>query len=259
MNTTNPKMMTPTPTPDDDDESEDDAENEFEELVTASDVSNVVRKYANQTSRSDATTAAPDDDDESEEAAENELEKLVTSRLSSSKSPSRNNAAGPTSSESPSQSDTTACPTPSKSTSHSDTTACAAPPAQPASAVPLNSNHRGRSVTATACAASPAQALPRDVVRGQNPNDRSPSDRTDCAALPSGGAPAQPAAPPKPKPDADGLIWHPHPGYPNQERSEPDAQGRVFYKIHMTTPSLAASAARDGCPTRRKVNLRFRD
>ena len=102
-------------------------------------------------------------------------------------------------------------------------------------AVALNSNHRGRSVTATACAASPAQALPRDVVRGQNPNDRSPSDRTDCAALPSGDAPAQPAVPPKPKPDADGLIWHPHPGYPNQERSEPDAQGRVFYKIHMTT------------------------
>ena len=89
----------------------------------------------------------------------------------------------------------------------------------------------------TACADSPAQALPRDVVRGQNPNDRSPSDRTDCAALPSGGAPAQPAAPQKPKPDADGLIWHPHPGYPNQERSEPDAQGRVSYKIHMTTPA----------------------
>jgi hypothetical protein len=87
-------------------------------------------------------------------------------------------------------------------------------------------------VTATACADSPAQALPRDVVRGHNPNDRSLSDRTDCAALP-----AQPAAPQKPKPDADGLIWHPHPGYPNQERSEPDAQGRVFYKIHMTTPS----------------------
>ena len=39
----------------------------------------------------------------------------------------------------------------------------------------------------------------------------------------------------KPKPDADGLIWHPHPGYPNQERSKPDAQGRIFYKIHMTT------------------------
>ena len=214
--------------PDDDDESEDDAENELEELVTASDVTNVVRKYANQTSRSDATTA----DDESEEAAEKELEKLVTSRLTSSKSPSRNTAADPTS---PSLSDTTARPTPSKPTSHSDTTACAAPPAQTVSAVALNSNHRGRSVTATACADSPAQALPRDVVRGQNPNDRSPSDRTDCAALPSGGAPAQPAVPPKPKPDADGLIWHPHPGYPNQERSEPDAQGRVFYKIHMTT------------------------
>ena len=127
------------------------------------------------------------------------------------------------------------------------TTACAAPPAQ--SAVALGSNHRGRTVTATACASSktrsrsdatacadsPAQALPRDVVRGQNPNDRSPSDRTDCPALPSGGAPLQPAAPAKPKPDADGFIWHPRPGYPDQEISEPDAQGRVAYKIHMMT------------------------
>jgi len=79
--------------------------------------------------------------------------------------------------------------------------------------------------------------VPRDVVRGQNPNDRSLSNRTDCAASPrpSTGIPAQPAVPPKPKPDADGLIWHPHPGYPNQEMSEPDAQGRVRYKIHMTT------------------------
>ena len=109
----------------------------------------------------------------------------------------------------------------------------------------------------TACAVSPAQALPRDVVRGQNPNDRSPSDRTDCAtssaqpvsrvllnsnhrgrgaaATACAALPAQPDAPQKPKPDADGLIWHPHPGYPNQEMSEPDAQGRVMYKIHMTT------------------------
>ena len=263
-------------------DAEEGAENELKELVTASDVLNVVRKYANQASRSDATTA----DDQSEEAAENELEKLVTSRLTSSKSASRSNAACPTSSKSPSHSDTTACPTPSKPmsrsnaagptssksasrsdtttcptpskpTSRSDTTACAASPAQPASAVPLNSNNRGRSVTATACATtpaqsasavplnsnnrgrsvtatacadSPAQALPRDVVRGQNPNDRSPSDRTDCAALPSGGTPAQPAAPQKPKPDADGLIWHPHPGYPNQERSEPDARAASFTK-----------------------------
>src|ERR1700722_4612073 len=50
----------------------------------------------------------------------------------------------------------------------------------------------------TACAAPPAQAVPRDVVRGQNPNDRSSSDRTDCAASPrpSRGIPRQPAAPP---------------------------------------------------------------
>jgi hypothetical protein len=136
-----------------------------------------------------------------------------------------------------------------KNKSHVDsleeTTACAAPPAQTASGVRLNSKDRGRSVTATArsvtlkarsridatvCAASPAQ-LPRDVVRGQNPNDRSPSDRTDCAALP-----AQPAPRQKPKPDADGIIWHPRPGYPNQEISEPNAEGLVAYKIHITPP-----------------------
>jgi hypothetical protein len=139
--------------------------------------------------------------------------------------------------------------------SRSDATACAASPAQAfnvpdfdddrdeekaleerITALRASSKSMSRS-DATACAAPPAQALPRDVVRGHNPNDRSPSDRTDCAALPrlSTGIPAQPAAPQKPKPDADGLIWHPHSGYPNQERSEPDAQGRVFYKIHMTT------------------------
>ena len=216
------------------DDVQEDAENAPEERVTALDVLNVIRKYSNQAPRSDATARAkspeqaldvtedeyadPEDDDsdaneESEEEAENALEECVISLSTSSKSMSR-----------------------------SDTTACAAPPAQ--SVVPLSSNHRGRTVTAaasasskttsrsdaTACADSPAQALPRDVVRGQNPNDRSVSDRTDCAAKP-----AQPAAPQKPKPDADGLIWHPHPGYPNQEMSEPDAQGRVRYKIHMTT------------------------
>jgi hypothetical protein len=309
--------------PDPDEDSEEDADNALEQRVTALDVLNVVRKYANQASPSDATPcsvspkikspsdatfcAAPpaqaldvtedeyadpendaeddymDDDsdadeeseDDAEEAAENELLEGVTSVSTSSKSPSPNNTASSisskprshsdtstacsTSSKSPSHSDTTACAAPpaqsasavalnsnnrgrsvtatacsvsSKIESHNDTTACAAPPAQTVSAVALNSNNRGRSVTATACADSPAQALPRDVVRGHNPNDRSLSDRTDCAALP-----AQPAAPQKPKPDADGLIWHPHPGYPNQERSEPDAQGRVFYKIHMTTPS----------------------
>ncbi len=97
---------------------------------------------------------------------------------------------------------------------------------------PKNERETDRLEEITACAVSPAQALPRDVVRGQNPNDRSPSDRTDCAAVP-----AQPAAPPKPKPDADGRIWHPRPGYPDQEISEPDAQGRVQYKIYMTTPA----------------------
>src|SRR5579862_2705835 len=186
---------------------------------TASRILDVAPKYSNQASRSDATACAaspaqafnvPDFDDDRDEEFEEDEEKALEERI-------------------------TALRASSKSMSRSDATACAAPPAQPVSAVALNSNNRSRSVTATACADSPAQALPRDVVRGQNPNDRSPSDRTDCAALPSGGAPAQPSAPQKPKPDADGLIWHPHPGYPNQERSEPDAQGRVFYKIHMTT------------------------
>jgi hypothetical protein len=63
------------------------------------------------------------------------------------------------------------------------------------------------------------------------------------------GAPAQPAAPQKPKPDADGRIWHQRPGYPDQEMSEPDAEGRVMYKIHMTTaasqlPSRESDAQR---------------
>ena len=35
---------------------------------------------------------------------------------------------------------------------------------------------------ATACAAPPAQGLPRDSVRGQNPKGRSVPDRTACAA-----------------------------------------------------------------------------
>jgi hypothetical protein len=127
----------------------------------------------------------------------------------------------------------TACPTPSKSMSRSDTTACAALPrpsrGAPAQASnvpdddpdddepdndpdddndPKNKSDADRLEETTACAASPAQALPRGVVRGQNPNHRSLSDRTDCAAFPrpSRGAPAQPAAPQKPKPDADGFI-----------------------------------------------------
>ena len=186
---------------------------------TASDILDIVPKYSNRASRRDATACAgssaqafsvPDFDDDRDEELEEDEENALKERVAALRASS-------------------------KSMSRSNTTACAATPAQTVSAVALNSNNRSRSVTATACADSPAQALPRDVVRGKNPNDRSPSDRTDCAALPSGGAPAQPAAPPKPKPDADGLIWHPHPGYPNQERSEPDAQGRVFYKIHMTT------------------------
>ena len=233
---------------------EDDAEDAPEERVTAYDVTNIIRKYANQALLSDATTGsasskstspsgatacagspaqasnAPEDDyadpeddddpedepdndsdDELEEDAEIELEESINALSTSSKSPSRNDGS-----------------VSSKSVSRSDTPTCAAPPAQ--SAAPLTPNHRGRTVTSSACADSPAQALPRDVVRGQNPNDRSPSDRTASAA-----PPPQPAAPPRPKPDADGFIWHPRPGYPDQEMSEPNAEGRVMYKIHMTT------------------------
>ena len=192
---------------------EEDADDALEERVTALDVLNVIRKYSNQAPRSDATTCAKssaqassvtedehdeleDDDSDADEESEDDPEEDAENELGELVT------SLSTSSKSTSRSDT-ACPTSSKSTSRSDT---------------------------TACAASPAQALPRDVIRGQNPNDRSPSDRTDCAALP-----AQPAAPQKPKPDADGFIWHPRPGYPDQEISEPDAQGRVAYKIHMTT------------------------
>src|SRR5580704_16561227 len=323
---------------------EEDADNAPEKRVTAYDVLDVIRKYSNQASQSDATASSvppkiksrsdatacsvrpkikscndattcaappaqavsvtsddndelddeldddpdsdePDDDadEESEEAPENELEEALASLSTSSKSllrsdttacaasPAQPVSAVPLTSNHRGRTETaTACadsPAQALNVLHShdgtdddpddnndpknksdaesleETTACAAPPAQ--SVLPLSSNRRGRNGTAsaafassktrsrsdaTACAVSPAQALPRDVIRGHNPNDRSPSDRTDCAALP-----AQPAAPQKPKPDADGLIWHPHPGYPNQERSEPDAQGRVFYKIHMTT------------------------
>ena len=255
-------------------ESEENEDNVPEEQVTAYDVLDVIRKYSSQAPRSDATACSvspkiksrndatscaaspaqavsvtsddndeldddpdsdePDDDsdadEESEEDAENALGELLTSLSTSSKSPSR-----------------------------SDTTACAPSPAQALSVTGQsgtddrgdeddpdddpNDNALKKESEAdsleetTACAASPAQALPRDVIRGQNPIDRSSSDRTACAASPrpSTGAPAQPAAAPKPKPDADGFIWHPRPGYPDQEISEPNAQGRVAYKIHMTT------------------------
>ncbi len=36
-------------------------------------------------------------------------------------------------------------------------------------------------------------------------------------------------------------------------------QGRVMYKIHMTTTGSQLPVARDGRPAHRKVNLRFRD
>jgi hypothetical protein len=155
------------------DDAEENEEHAPEERVTASDVLDVVRKYSNQASRSDATACA----------------------ASPAQSPIRSSSVA----------------------------------SAPLDIAPKYSNQASPS-DATACAASPAQPLPRDVARGQNPNDRSPSDRTACAAIP-----AQPAAPSKPKPDADGFIWHPRPGYPDQEISEPDAQGRVAYKIHMTT------------------------
>ena len=178
---------------------EEDADDALEERVTALDVLNVIRKYSNQAPRSDATTCAKSSAQASSvtEDEHDELEDDDSDADEESEDDPEEDA------ENELGELVTSLSTSSKSTSRSDT---------------------------TACAASPAQALPRDVIRGQNPNDRSPSDRTDCAALP-----AQPAAPQKPKPDADGFIWHQRPGYPDQEISEPDAQGRVAYKIHMTT------------------------
>src|SRR5579862_9400783 len=222
----------------DPEESENDEGNAPEERVTALDVLNVIRKYSNQALRSGATASSPkiksrsdatfcaappaqavsvtsddydepdddsDADEESEDDAENELEEAL--------------AAVSTESDGEDDSDDDPDDNPDDNND------------------PNNKSDAKSLEETTACAAPPAQALPRDVVRGQNPNDRSLSNRTDCAASPrpSTGIPAQPAVPPKPKPDADGLIWHPHPGYPNQEMSEPDAQGRVRYKIHMTT------------------------
>jgi len=221
---------------DPEDDAEENADNAPEERVTALDVLNVIRKYSNQALRSDATACSaspeiksrsdatfcaappaqavsvtsddydePDDDsdadEESEDDAENELEEALAA----------------VSTESDGEDDSDDDPDDNND--------------------PNNKSDAKSLEETTACAAPPAQAVPRDVVRGQNPNDRSLSNRTDCAASPrpSTGIPAQPAVPPKPKPDADGLIWHPHPGYPNQEMSEPDAQGRVRYKIHMTT------------------------
>jgi hypothetical protein len=206
-------------------ESEENEDNVPEEQVTALDVLDVIRKYSSQVSRSDATAcsvspkiksrndatscaASPaqavsvtsDDNDELDDDPDSD-EPDDDSDADEESEEDAENALGEL---------LTSLSTSSKSPSRSDT---------------------------TACAASPAQALPRDVIRGQNPIDRSSSDRTACAASPrpSRGTPAQPAAPPKPKLDADGFIWHPRPGYPDQEVSEPNAQGRVAYKIHMTT------------------------
>jgi len=237
---------------DPEDDAEENEDNAPEERVTALDVLNVIRKYSSQAPRSDATASPvppkikspsdatfcaappaqavsvtsddydeldddpdgdePDDDsdavEESEDDAENELEEALASVSTSSKSPSPNSTAWSTS---------------SKATSRSDTTACAASPAQ---ALNVLHSHDG------------IDDDPDDNNDRKNKSEaESLEETTACAASPrpSTGIPAQPVVPQKPKPDADGLIWHPHPGYPNQEMSEPDAQGRVRYKIHMTT------------------------
>jgi hypothetical protein len=120
--------------------------------------------------------------------------------------------------------------------SRSESTACAASPAQAVPKLPSDSSHRGRTVTATACAAidsndasrrdataclasptqapahaapqsgamhysnpasrsestacaaPPAQPTPRNAVRGHNPQSRSVSDHTACAAIDSNDA-----------------------------------------------------------------------
>jgi hypothetical protein len=195
-----------------------DADNAPEKRVTALDVLNVIRKYSNQALRSDATacSASPEIKSRSDATA-------CAAPPAQAVNVTSDDCDDPDSDEPHDDSD---ADEESEDDAENELEEALAAVSTSASA---SSKTRSRS-DATACAVSPAQALPREVVRGQNPNDRSPSDRTDCAVLP-----AQPVAPQKPKPDADGLIWHPHPGYPNQEMSEPDAQGRVRYKIHMTT------------------------
>ena len=202
------------------DDGEPDADNAPEERVTALDVLNVIRKYSNQASRSDATASSVSPKIKSRNNAT--FCAAPPAQAVSVTSDDNDELDGdPDSDEPDDDSDAE-----SEEDAENELEEALAAVSTSASA---SSKTRSRS-DATACAVSPAQALPREVVRGQNPNDRSPSNRTDCAALP-----AQPVVPQKPKPDADGLIWHPHPGYPNQEMSEPDAQGRVRYKIHMTT------------------------
>jgi hypothetical protein len=74
-------------------------------------------------------------------------------------------------------------------------TAYAASLAQAVEKLTAGSNHRGRTATATACAGLPrtsrgssAKATPRNELRGQNPQDRSTSDRTARAAIDSNDA-----------------------------------------------------------------------
>jgi hypothetical protein len=102
-------------------------------------------------------------------------------------------------SEPASRSDATACAVPPaqalprdagrgqnlKDRSPSGRTDCAVSPAQPASTVSLNPHHRSRSETAPACADPPAQVTPRNTVRGHNPQSRSVSEHTACAASPA--------------------------------------------------------------------------
>jgi hypothetical protein len=58
-------------------------------------------------------------------------------------------------------SDRTACSSiDSNDASHRDATACVASPTQAVPKSPSDSRHRGRTVTATACADPPAQAFP---------------------------------------------------------------------------------------------------
>ena len=71
-------------------------------------------------------------------------------------------------------------------------TACAVLPAQrrrtqPCASKwpPASAKRTSRRATATTCAALPAQALPRDFIRGQNPKSRSVPDRTARAVLPA--------------------------------------------------------------------------
>jgi|GEM_PF-2338540 len=142
-------------------------------------------------------------------------------------------------------SDHTACAAiDSNDASRRNATACVASPTQAVPKLPSDSRHRGRTVTATACAASPAQlaqpaqqaesqkspprpstgrratatacadppaqALPRNAVRGHNLQSRSVPDHTACAVTPAQDSAHNAASESAPAPQS-GAMQHSNP------------------------------------------------